>query len=54
MCVNVLEMCVWWYGIDDNTIALKDNINLFLSALFAVRYTSISVLKYATGLWLFR
>ena len=34
--VNVLEMCVWWYGIDEGTLAMKENLNLLLSALFGV------------------
>lgn len=35
--MNVLEMCVWWYGIDERILAMKDNINLVLSGLFGVR-----------------
>ena len=37
VCINVIEMCVWWYGIDDGTLAMKENVNLVLSALFGVR-----------------
>jgi hypothetical protein len=36
VCVNVVEMCVWWYGMDAEALRIKENINLVLSALFAV------------------
>ena len=33
---NVLEMCIWWRGMDPTLLLIKERVNLFISVCFGV------------------
>lgn len=34
--LNVIEMCVWWYGQTGSIVKFKENLNLAFSIIFMV------------------